>query len=187
MTTPTTGRHFLTDMETIRARARRHMERGAVIGDGKKHDAILALLDEALATEIICTLRYKNHVYRAQGVMAEAAKAEFLEHAREEQQHADRIADRIAQLGGTPDLNPSTLMARGHATYGEADSLYDMIREDLEAERVAIQVYREMIEFIGHDDPTTRTMLEGILEQEEEHADDMADLLDDGRIEALAG
>lgn len=182
----TQNRHFLSDMQTIRERARTKMERGAVIGDDPKNEAMLALLDEALATEIICTLRYKNHYFTADGVLAEAAKAEFLEHARQEQAHADQIAERIAQLGGKPDLDPATLIERGHARYGSADSLLGMIREDLEAERVAVQVYREMIRFIGDDDPTTRRMLEGILEQEEEHADDMASLLEDGRIEAAA-
>lgn len=182
----TSNRHFLTDMETIRARARSKMEQGAVIGEGEDVDQILSLLDEALATEIICTLRYKNHYYTAEGVLAEAAKAEFLEHAREEQAHADQIAERITQLGGEPNLDPATLIERGHATYGSADNLLDMVREDLEAERVAIQVYREMIDFIGDKDPTTRRMFESILEQEEEHADDMAGLLEDGRIEAAA-
>ncbi len=182
----TYNRHFVSDMQTIRERARDRMEQGAVIGDDQQTETVLALLDEALATEIICTLRYKNHYFTAEGVLAEAAKAEFLEHAREEQAHADQIAERITQLGGTPDLDPSTLIQRGHAKYGSAESLHEMIREDLEAERVAIQVYREMIRYIGDKDPTTRRMLEGILEQEEEHADDMAGLLEDGRIEAAA-
>lgn len=185
-TSKQSDRPFLTDMKTIRERARAHMDQGAVIGEGQDTETILKLLDSALATEIVCTLRYKNHYFRAEGVLAETAKAEFIEHARQEQAHADQIAERINQLGGTPDFAPDTLLSRAHAEYGDADDLLEMIEEDLEAERVAIQVYREMIRFIGDKDPTTRRLMERVLEEEEEHADDMASLLEDGRIKAAA-
>jgi bacterioferritin len=140
-------------------------------------DAIVKLLNVALATEIVCVLRYKRHYYMADGIHADPVKAEFLEHATEEQAHADRLCERIRQLGGEPDLNPSGLLSKSHTEYQEGETLVDMIREDLVAERIAIESYKEMIDFVGKDDPTTRRLFEWILGQEEEHADDMADLL----------
>ena len=177
---------FVSDLKAIRKRARQHMERGAVT-DGYKGDlkTVLRLLNEALATEIVCVLRYKRHYYMAKGIHSKSVAAEFLEHAAEEQGHADEISARIVQLGGEPDLNPDTLSKRSHSEYVEAESLVDMLREDLVAERIAIDSYAEMIAYIGKSDPTTRRMLEGILATEEEHAEDLATLLEslgpDGR------
>jgi len=169
---------FLTDIVRIRERARRHMEKGAVTA-GYKADlpVVLRILNEALASEIVCVLRYKRHYYMASGIHAQAVAAEFLEHANEEQGHADLIASRITQLGGSPDFNPAGLVSRAHSEYVEGKDLLDMIREDLVAERVAIESYGEMIRYVGDADPTTRTMLEGILATEEEHAEDLANLL----------
>lgn len=169
---------FISDLETIRARARQHMERGAVTPDYPDERAqFCQLLNEALATELVCVLRYKKHYYTARGSAGRQAAVEFLEHATEEQQHADQIAERIAQLGGEPDLNPATLLARSHAEYDSHESLRAMLEADLFAERIAIESYREMIRFFGDRDPTSRRMLEGILASEEEHADDLVDLL----------
>lgn len=170
---------FLTDIKTLRERARQHIERGAVTS-GYKGDrqTILRLLGEALATELVCVLRYKRHFYMASGLQAESAAAEFAQHATEEQGHADQIAARIVQLGGKPDFNPDTLTGRSHAEYVEGDSLREMLKEDLIAERIAIDSYREMIAYIGKDDSTTRRMLETILAVEEEHADDLQSLLE---------
>ena len=170
---------FLTDIQTLRERARRHIEQGAVTdsyhGD---RETILRLLNEALATELVCVLRYKRHYYMATGPHAEAAAAEFLQHAGEEQGHADEIAARIVQLGGAPNFNPDGLTSRSHAEYVEGQDLRDMINEDLVAERIAIDSYREMINYIGQDDSTTRRMLEGILAVEEEHAEDLQSMLE---------
>jgi bacterioferritin len=174
------ARRFISDVETIRARARQHMERGAVTPDYPEgRSQICELLNEALATELVCVLRYKRHYFTARGSAGRIAAAEFLEHANEEQQHADRIAERIAQLGGDPDLNPVNLTARSHSQYDAHESLRDMLEADLYAERIAIESYREMIRFFGDRDPTSRRMLEEILESEEEHADDLVDLLHD--------
>jgi bacterioferritin len=175
----TTTNEFLSDIETLRTRARRHMERGAVT-EGYKADlsVVLRLLNEALATEIVCVLRYKRHHFMATGIHAQAVAAEFLEHANEEQGHADLIAARIVQLGGSPDFDPQGLATRSHSEYAEGNSLVDMIRENLVAERIAVDSYGEMVRYIGDADPTTRRMLEGILAMEEEHADDLANLLD---------
>ncbi len=171
---------FLTDIATLRARAREHIERGAVTaGYGVDRDTAVRVLNEALATEIVCVLRYKRHHFMATGIHAKAVADEFLEHAEEEQGHADEIAARIVQLGGAPNFSPEGLAMRSHAEYIEGDGLRDMIKEDLVAERIAIDSYREMINFFGDKDSTTRTMLEGILATEEEHADDMASLLED--------
>jgi bacterioferritin len=172
------AKEFLTDIVTIRERARRHMEKGAVTA-GYKADlpVILRILNEALATEIVCVLRYKRHHYMASGIHAQAVAAEFLEHANEEQGHADQLATRITQLGGSPDFNPAGLLSRAHSEYVEGKDLLDMIREDLVAERVAIDSYGEMIRYVADADPTTRRMLEGILASEEEHAEDLANLL----------
>ena len=169
---------FLTDIVSIRERARRHMEKGAVTA-GYKADlvVILRILNEALASEIVCVLRYKRHYYMASGIHAQAVAAEFLEHANEEQGHADLIATRITQLGGSPDFNPAGLVSRAHSEYVEGRDLLDMIREDLVAERVAIESYGEIIRYLGEDDPTTRRMLEEILAVEEEHAEDLQALI----------
>jgi bacterioferritin len=170
---------FLSDIQTLRKRAREHIAQGAVTpGYHADRDVVVKLLNEALATEIICTLRYKRHYYMAKGIHAESVASEFLEHAQEEQQHADQIAERITQLGGAPDFSPEGLASRSHAEYVEGNSLEDMIKEDLVAERIAIDSYREMIQYLGAEDSTTRRMLEEILAKEEEHADDLARLLE---------
>ena len=170
---------FLTDIKTLRERARQHLEAGAVT-EGYKADraTVLKLLNEALATEIVCVLRYKRHYFMASGINAQSVAAEFLQHANEEQMHADQIAARIVQLGGEPNFSPEGLLTRSHAEYVEGNSLIDMIKEDLVAERIAIDSYREMVAYLGSDDPTTRRMLEGILAMEEEHADDLVSLLE---------
>jgi bacterioferritin len=170
---------FLSDIQTLRKRAREHISQGAVTpGYHADRDVVVKLLNEALATEIICTLRYKRHHYMAKGIHAESVAAEFLEHAQEEQQHADQIAERITQLGGAPDFSPEGLATRSHAEYVEGDTLEDMIREDLVAERIAIDSYREMVQYLGAEDSTTRRLMEEILAKEEEHADDLARLLE---------
>jgi len=170
---------FLSDIQTLRKRAREHIAQGAVTpGYHADRGVVLKLLNEALATEIICTLRYKRHYFMAQGIHAEGVAAEFLEHANEEQQHADQIAERITQLGGEPDFSPDGLTTRSHAEYVEGGSLEEMIKEDLIAERIAIDSYREMVNYLGQEDSTTRRMLEEILAKEEEHADDLARLLE---------
>lgn len=170
---------FLTDIQTLRERARKHIENGAVT-EGYKADRETAvkILNEALATEIVCVLRYKRHYFMASGIHAEGVAAEFLEHANDEQGHADQIAQRIVQLQGEPNFNPEGLLMRSHAEYVEGTTLTDMIREDLVAERIAIDSYREMIDYFANDDPTSRRMLEGILAVEEEHADDLVNLLE---------
>ena len=169
---------FLTDIKTLRERARKHIEQGAIT-EGYKVDlpTAIKILNEALATEIVCVLRYKRHYFMASGIHSEAIASEFLQHANEEQGHADEIAARIVQLGGAPDLNPDGLTSRSHAEYVEGETLIDMIKEDLVAERIAIDSYREMIKYFGTDDSTSRRMLEGILAMEEEHADDLVSML----------
>jgi bacterioferritin len=170
---------FLTDIKTLRERARQHIENGAVTeGYRADRETVVKLLNEALATEIVCVLRYKRHYFMATGIHAEGVAAEFLEHANDEQGHADQIAQRIVQLQGEPNFNPEGLLMRSHAEYIEGDTLTDMIREDLVAERIAIDSYREMINYFGNEDPTSRRMLEGILAVEEEHADDLVSLLE---------
>jgi bacterioferritin len=170
---------FLTDIQTIRRRARQHMQRGPVTPAYRGHlPTILRLLNEALATEIVCVLRYKRHHYMASGIHAQSVAAEFLQHANEEQAHADLIAARIVQLGGEPNFSPDGLVDRSHSEYRPGKDLIDMIEEDLVAERVAIDSYSEMVRYVGDSDPTTRRMLESILAVEEEHADDLANLLD---------
>ena len=175
-----TKRPFLTDVKTLRARAREHIENGAVT-QGYRADraTVIKLLNEALATEIVCVLRYRRHHFMAAGMNAEPVAQEFLVHANEEQQHADQIAARIVQLNGEPNFSPEGLLSRSHAEYVEGENLVDMIKEDLIAERIAIDSYREMIEYIGDKDTTTKRMLEGILAMEEEHADDLVGLLED--------
>jgi bacterioferritin len=171
---------FLTDVKTLRERARRHIEEGAVTeGYQADRETVIRLLNEALATELVCVLRYKRHYFMASGIYADAVAAEFLEHANDEQQHADQIAQRIVQLGGEPNFSPEGLLTRSHAEYVEGESLIDMIKEDLVAERIAIDSYREMANYFGSADPTTRRLIEEILAVEEEHADDMASLLAD--------
>ena len=168
----------LTDVNTLRERARKHVEQGAVTeGYSADRQTILRLLNESLATEWVCALRYKRHYYMASGIKASVAADEFLEHATQELEHADRLAERIVQLGGEPDLNPDNLSKNSHAQYVAGRDLKEMVLEDLVAERIAIDSYREIIRYIGESDPTTRRIFEVILAQEEEHADDMADLL----------
>ena len=170
---------FLTDIKTLRERARQHIENGAVTqGYTADRETVVKLLNEALATEIVCVLRYKRHYFMASGINAESVATEFLEHANEEQGHADSIAHRIVQLKGEPNFNPEGLLLRSHAEYVEGTSLTDMIREDLVAERIAIDSYRQMITYFGNDDPTSRRLMEEILAVEEEHADDLVNLLE---------
>jgi bacterioferritin len=169
---------FITDVKTLRERARKHIENGAVTeGYRADKDTVVRLLNEALATEIVCVLRYKRHYFMAQGIHSQAVAAEFQEHATEEQAHADLIAERIVQLGGEPNFNPAGLLTRSHAEYVEGGSLVDMIKENLVAERIAIDSYGDMARYFGDKDPTTRRMIEGILAMEEQHADDLASLL----------
>ncbi len=170
---------FVTDIQTLRARARQHIEQGAVTqGYSADRDTVIRLLNEALATEIICVLRYKRHYFMASGINAQSVAQEFLQHATEEQMHADQIAQRIVQLGGAPNFSPEGLSTRSHSEYVEGASLLDMIKEDLVAERIAIDSYRDMIRYFGNDDPTTRRLMETILAMEEEHADDLVTLLE---------
>jgi bacterioferritin len=170
---------FLSDIQEIRKRARKHMEKGAVT-EGYKADleTVLKVLNEALATEIVCVLRYKRHHYMAKGLSAQSVADEFAEHAAEEQSHADSIAQRISELGGEPNFNPEGLAARSHSEYVEGDSLTGMIKEDLVAERIAIESYSEIIRYLGENDPTSRRLMEEILAKEEEHAEDMLSLLE---------
>ena len=165
-------------MATLRRNARKRVEDGAITETYRAdRETVIRKLNEALATEWVCVLRYYRHYFMAQGMLADAVKGEFLEHAQQELEHANEIAERIVQLGGEPDLNPDTLTARAHAEYQPGTDLKDMVREDLIAERIAIDSYREMIDFIGDKDTTTKRMLMHILAQEEEHADEFADLL----------
>lgn len=169
---------FVADLKKIKRRARQHMEQGAVT-DGYKADrkAVLKVLNEVLATELVCVLRYKRHYFMAAGMNAEGPKAEFLQHATEEQQHVDWVATRITQLNGDPNFNPEGLASRSHSEYAEGTDLKSMIKEDLFAERIAIESYSEIVRWLGNDDPTTRTMIEAILKTEEEHAEDLKSLL----------
>jgi bacterioferritin len=168
----------LTQLKDIRERARKQIMEGAVTPDyALDRDQATGILNEALATELVCVARYRFHYFMATGIHSQAVKEEFKEHADEEQEHADWLCERIKQLGGKPEMNPATVTGRSHSEYKEGTSLADMIREDLVAERIAIETYREIIQFFGDKDPTSRTLLERILAKEEEHADDMADLL----------
>ena len=174
----TNGKPFLTDVLTLRARAREHLEDGAVTSTYKGDvEKTIDILQSVLATEIVCVLRYTMHAVAATGLSSEGVKAEFAEHAREEQAHMMAVAERINQLGGTPDFNPEGLTSRSASQYGEGGNLVGMIKENLIAERIAVDHYRELIRYFGDDDPGTRVMLEGILTVEEEHANDMHDLL----------
>jgi len=170
---------FLSDITEIRRRARQHIEDGAVT-DSYKGDrkVVLRVLNEALATEIVCVLRYKRHHYMAKGIHSQAVAEEFLEHAAEEQEHADLIAERITQLDGEPNFNPDGLLTRSHSEYVEGETLVDMIREDLVAERIAVESYSEIIRYLADNDPTSRRLMESILAKEEEHAEDMKTLLE---------
>ena len=171
---------FLSDIQTLRIRARQHLEQGAVtLGYRAHRETVIKLLNEALATEIVCVLRYKRHYFMASGINAQSVAQEFLQHANEEQLHADQLAQRIVQLGGEPNFAPEGLSARSHSEYVEGNSLIEMIKEDLVAERIAIDSYREMITYFGNDDPTTRRLMETILAMEEEHADDLVSLLEE--------
>ena len=169
---------FLSDVKTLRYRARQHLGRGAVtstyVGDAGK---TIELLQSVLATEIVCVLRYTMHAIAATGISSEGVKAEFAQHAKEEQEHMNAVAERINQLGGRPNFNPEGLAMRSASQYVEGENLVDMIKENLIAERIAIETYREMVRYFGDKDPTTRNVLERILAQEEEHANDMHDLL----------
>ena len=168
----------MTDKQTLRDRARQHVENGAVTESySADREEVLRLLNESLATELVCVLRYKRHYFMASGVKAHVAAEEFLEHAKQEAQHADKLAERIVQLGGEPEFNPDLLSKNSHAQYVAGNTLKEMVYEDLVAERIAIDSYREIIQYIGEQDPTTRRIFEDILAQEEEHADDMADIL----------
>ncbi|WP_240655459.1 ferritin-like domain-containing protein [Paraburkholderia phosphatilytica] len=169
---------FVMDVEKIRAQARQHMQDGPVTESyGADRETVIKLLNDSLATEIVCVLRYKRHFYMAKGINSEAVAQEFAQHAAEEQDHADRLAERIVQLGGEPDFEPKGLATRSHSEYKEGGDLTGMIRENLIAERIAIDTYREIIRYLGDKDVTTRRLFEEILEVEEEHADDMADLM----------
>lgn len=181
-------RPFLTDIQEIRRRARQHIQDGAVT-DSYKGDrkVVLRVLNEALATEIVCVLRYKRHHYMAKGIHSQAVAEEFLEHAAEEQGHADQIAERITQLEGEPNFNPDGLLTRSHSEYVEGETLVEMIREDLVAERIAVESYTEIIRYLGDNDPTSKRMMEEILAKEEEHADDMKTLLERVGKEEVTG
>ena len=184
--TDNTAQPFLSDVKTLRERARQHLENGAVTstygGDPAK---MIGILQSVLATEIVCVLRYTMHAVAASGISSEDVKKEFREHAREEKEHVDWVAERINQLGGIPNFDPSGLATRSASEYGTADNLVEMIKENLIAERIAIDHYRELIRYIGDQDPTTCTMLKAILAVEEEHANDMHDLMVANRGEPI--
>ncbi|MQY03207.1 ferritin-like domain-containing protein [Actinomadura macrotermitis] len=170
---------FLTDIKTLRERARQEIDKGPITeAYGADLDRVIQVCNEALATELVCVLRYKRHYYTATGIYSETVAAEFAEHAAEEQEHADKLAQRIVQLGGEPDFNPETLTARSHADYDDSLDLVEMIKEDLVAERVAIASYTEIVQWLGDGDPTTKRVFEQLLAQEEEHADDLRGLLE---------
>ena len=169
---------FVQDIQQIRDRAREKIQQGPITSNyGLDPEHVIGVLNEALATEIMCVLRYRFHYFMATGIHSAGIAAEFLEHANEEQQHADQLARRIKQLGGKPEMDPAVVAQRSHSEYREGGSLPEMLREDLIAERIAIETYREMVSYFGDKDPTSRVMMEGILAKEEEHADELADLL----------
>ena len=173
------AKEFLTDIQTIRERARKHIEDGAVTeGYSADREKVLEILNDALATEIVCVLRYKRHHYMASGIHSKSVASEFLEHAHEEQEHADQICERIVQLGGAPNLSPDGMLSRSHSEYVEGETVIDMLKEDLVAERIAIDTYREIIVYLGTKDPTSRRLMETILAKEEEHAEDLSTLLE---------
>ena len=173
------GGEFVSDVKEIRRRARADMEQGPVTAGYKAdRELVIRLLNEALATELVCVLRYKRHYYMASGIHAQSVADEFAEHAAEEQAHADEIAGRITQLGGEPDFNPDGLLGRSHSEYVQGKDLLDMIKEDLVAERIAVESYADMVRYLGDRDPTTRRLIEEILAKEEEHADDLRNLIE---------
>jgi bacterioferritin len=175
-----TRKHFVIDAESIRKQARADIEHGAVTaGYSADRVAVIKALNESLASEIVCVLRYRRHYYMASGIHARSVAAEFLEHANEEQSHADQIATRIVQLGGAPDFSPYGLQERSHTEYVEGQGLVEMLEENLVAERIAIDTYRKIVQYLGNDDPTTRRMMEAILASEEEHAEDLSSLLEE--------
>ncbi|HZR57561.1 MAG TPA: ferritin-like domain-containing protein [Terriglobales bacterium] len=179
MTADSNYGQFVSDLGEIRRKARQHIENGAVTENYRAdRGTVIKILNDALATELVCVLRYKRHHYMASGIHAQAVAAEFLEHAQEEQEHADNIAERITQLDGEPDFNPETLTRRSHSQYVEGTSLIDMIKEDLVAERIAIDSYSDIIRYLGDKDPTSRRVMEKILAKEEEHAEDMKTLIE---------
>jgi bacterioferritin len=168
----------LTNIQTLRKQARKHVEEGAVTqGYAADRVTVIKLLNGALATELVCVLRYKRHYFMAKGIYSESVKAEFLQHANEEMTHADSLAKRIIELGGEPNFSPVGLSDRSHAEYIEVDTLNEMIKEDLIAERIAIESYREMIAYLAENDPTTQRLLKEILAMEEEHAEDLVSIL----------
>lgn len=171
---------FVADVKQLRERAQQHIQEGAVTPGYKgDRETVIEVLNEALATEIVCVLRYKRHQYMARGIHAQSVATEFADHAAVEQQHMDKIAERIVQLGGAPNYHPEGLATRSHSQYAEGVTLEDMIREDLIAERIVIDSYGDIIRYLGNDDPTTRVLMEGLLRDEEEHAEDLASLLQD--------
>jgi len=177
---------FVSDIKAIRERARRHIEEGAITESyGADKEVVVRLLNEALATELVCTLRYKRHYFTARGLTSAGVAREFLEHANEEQAHADQIAERIVQLGGDPDFSPDTLTTRSHAEYIEGNSLPEMIKEDLVAERIAIDSYRDIVQYLGDRDSTTRRLMEEILAKEEEHAEDLLSLIQELQLDII--
>jgi bacterioferritin len=177
---PTSAPSFLTDIQSLRERARKHIDEGAVTaGYAADRETVLKLLNDSLATEIVCVLRYRRHYFMAKGIHSKGIADEFMAHSKEEQEHADQLADRIVQLGGEPDFSPAELLSRSYSEYVAGGSLIEMIKEDLVAERVAIDSYRDIIRYLDDRDPTTRRLLEEILAVEEEHAEEMADLLQD--------
>jgi bacterioferritin len=170
---------FVSDLKSIKKRAREHMDQGAVTGNYKAdRKAVVNVLNDVLATELVCVLRYKRHYYMATGINAEGVKTEFLQHAKEEQEHADLVATRITQLNGSTNFNPEGLASRSHSEYAEGNDLVSMMKEDLFAERIAIESYSEIVRWLGNDDPTTRRIIEEILKVEEEHAEDLKSLLE---------
>ena len=171
---------FLTDIKTLRERARQKIEEGPItLSYGADRERVIEVLNEALATELVCVLRYKRHYFTSRGIHSQAVAAEFLQHATDEQGHADQIALRITQLQGSPNFNPDGLTSRSHAEYDDSDTIAEMLKEDLIAERIAIESYSEIIRWLGDNDVTTRRMLETILAVEEEHADDLLNLLEE--------
>ncbi len=169
---------FMTDLKKIKEQARKDMEQGAVTDHYKAdREAVIKVLNDVLATELVCVLRYQRHYHMAYGINSDAVKEEFLQHARQEQEHADWVATRITQLNGAPNFNPEGLAARSHSEYAEGRDLVSMIKEDLFAERIAIETYSEIVRWLGDKDPTTRRLMEDILKIEEEHAEDMKTLL----------
>jgi bacterioferritin len=169
---------FVLQIQTIRQQARKHLDQGPITSDyGADRGRVIEVLNEVLASEIVCVLRYLRHYYMADGIDGESVKAEFLEHANDERDHADRAAKRIVQLGGEPDLNPNVLAKRSHTEYKEGGTLAEMIEEDLVAERIAVASYQEIIRWLGDGDPTSRRIMEGLLSDEEKHADDLRSLL----------